>query len=314
MSMKISVIVPTYNRVDSLSECLKGLERQARYPDEIIVIVRNTDKKSLQLLSLMYIQNLKVVLIEQAGVVAALNLGIQQSSGSIVVLTDDDTVPHSDWLEKIEFHYLKNPEVGGVGGRDIVHVRGEAIIAYKNEVGIIKPYGRIIGNHHIGTGEAREVDILKGANMSFRRAAILGLRFDDELKGTGAQVYNEMDFSLSVKKRGWQLIYDPSICVNHYPAERFDEDRRVGFNETAFFNKAHNETYTILKHSGRIRRWMYMGWILLIGSKASPGALQCIRMIPKEKRHSFRKVLISYKGRVGGWKTWRLSRSVKFKT
>ncbi|RAG65491.1 hypothetical protein DN536_36710, partial [Burkholderia multivorans] len=27
-------------------------------------------------------------------------------------------------------------------------------------------------------------------------------------------------------RAGWKLMYDPAIAVDHYPAERFDDDRR----------------------------------------------------------------------------------------
>ncbi|WP_454193079.1 glycosyltransferase family 2 protein [Paenibacillus sp. Marseille-Q7038] len=314
MNMTISVIVPTYNRVEALLNCIQGIKRHTRYLDDIIVVVRKTDEYTLKCLSINSIKNLKVVLIEQIGVIAALNFGIEQSMGSIVVLTDDDTVPYVDWLEKIENYYLTQKNIGGVGGRDIVHSRGKPIPAVKKKVGIIKAYGRVIGNHHIGIGNAREVDILKGANMSFRKDAILGLKFDEKLKGTGAQVYNEMEISLSVKKKGWKLIYDPQLCVNHFPAERFDEDKRNEFNETALFNTAHNETYTLLKHLNWNRRLLFILWIILVGSKASPGIIQFVRMLPREKYKSFKKIYISYKGRVEGWKTWRLSKKVLLKT
>lgn len=307
MNITISIIIPTYKRVEALHKCLEGIRRQTRYPDEIIIIIRNTDHQTLQHLSLMNIKYVKMVLIEQTGVIAALNAGTQTSTGTIVVLTDDDTVPHADWLEKLEHHYLSKPDIGGVGGRDVVHFRGTPIPAGKRQVGIIKPYGRIIGNHHIGIGEVREVDILKGANMSFRREAIQGLRFDEKLKGTGAQVHNELEFSLAVKKKGWKLIYDPQVCVDHFPAERFDEDQRNDFNETAFINAVHNETYSVLKHVGSINRALYLFWVVTVGSKATPGVFQCIRLLPLQKNIALKKVRLAIKGRWDGWRTWRES-------
>ncbi|MGG1876576.1 glycosyltransferase family 2 protein [Paenibacillus campinasensis] len=305
MNMTISVIIPTYHRVEALMNCMDGLLKQSRYPDEIIFVVRSTDDDTLQALSLRNLPNQTIALVEKSGLIHALNTGVQHSTGAIVVLTDDDTIPHSDWLEKIEQHYIQRPEVGGVGGRDIVHLRGEPIPAQRQEVGVIKPYGRIIGNHHVGLGGVREVDILKGANMSYRRAAIEGLRFDENLKGTGAQVHNELEFSLSVKKQGWKLIYDPEVCVDHYPAERFDEDKRNAFNETAFLNMSHNETYSLLKHLSGARRILYVLWIIIVGSKSSPGLLQCIRMLPSQKGTAFKKAWLALKGRWGGWRTWR---------
>jgi len=32
---------------------------------------------------------------------------------------------------------------------------------------------------------------------------------------------------------GWKLIYDPRVAVDHYPAQRFDEDQRNKFNQIA---------------------------------------------------------------------------------
>jgi hypothetical protein len=45
----------------------------------------------------------------------------------------------------------------------------------------------LIGNHHLGVGEPREVDVLKGVNMSYRRTAIADIHFDERMRGTGAQ-------------------------------------------------------------------------------------------------------------------------------
>lgn len=309
--MTISVIIPTYNRVDALSNCLKGLTDQRTQADEIIVVVRAEDISTLQCLSTMYVPNLKVVFVEMPGQVAALNAGVRAASGAVISITDDDTIPHLDWLEKIVKHFEQDTSIGGIGGRDIVHHRGLPVEASKTKVGKITPFGRIIGNHHIGLGDVQKVHILKGANMSFLSKALKGLEFDMNLKGTGAQVHNDMEFSLSVKSNGWNLIYDPMVCVDHYPAERFDEDKRDSFNWLASFNAAHNEMYTLLKHSKWLSKVFITGWVVLVGSKSSPGIVQFIRMLPSEGKLSGTKIITSFKGRVEGWKTWRLSKVTK---
>ncbi|GGG76446.1 hypothetical protein GCM10010918_36200 [Paenibacillus radicis (ex Gao et al. 2016)] len=238
-----------------------------------------------------------------------MNTGLEQASGDIIVLTDDDTVAYPDWLEKIALHYQANERLGGLGGKDWVYHSGQLETGRKNRVGQLLWFGRMIGNHHIGYGEARQADILKGANMSFRKKAIEGLLFDKNLKGSGAQVHMEVAFCLAVKKKGWEIIYDPNVCVNHFPAERFDEDKRNTFHEAAFFNIAHNETYAILRSLGAVKRSVYLFWALLIGSKASPGIIQWIRLMPIDKSAALKKLFISLKGRVEGWRTWKLYRN-----
>jgi hypothetical protein len=83
-------------------------------------------------------------------------------------------------------------------------------------VGQVQWFGQVIGNHHVGKGEAREVDVLKGVNMSFRGKAIGQKRFDTRMRGTSAQIHYEIEFCLSLKRAGWKLVYDPKIAVDHY--------------------------------------------------------------------------------------------------
>src|SRR5690606_14115209 len=155
---------------------------------------------------------LRIVEVKQSGQVHALNTGIEQSTGDILAITDDDTVPCREWLLLIEKIFSADSKVGGVGGRDWVHHDGKVVDGVKQVVGKVSWYGRVKGNHHLGAGQAREVDVLKGANMSYRRTALKSIRFDERLRGVGAQVHNDLDFSLSVKRAGWKLIYSPDVA------------------------------------------------------------------------------------------------------
>ncbi|MCK9860359.1 glycosyltransferase [Paenibacillus sp. ATY16] len=304
--MRISVVIPSYKRVSSLKTGLEGLFNQQRLPDEIIVVARDTDQETIDFLSGHPSELLRQAIVRKPGAVAALNEGFGQATGDIIVMTDDDTVAYPDWLERIEKHYGMDPRLGALGGKDWVYHSGKLEYGHSEDVGKLYWFGRMSGNHHIGIGKAREVDILKGANMSFRKEAIRSIEFDDRLKGGGAQVHLEIGICLRVKQGGWRVLYDPSVCVNHYPAERFDEDKRNAFNETACINMAHNETYIILKHSGAFRRAVYLLYSMLVGSSPSPGLLQMIRMVPREGISAFRKLRTTYTGRWDGWKTWKM--------
>ncbi|PLS01510.1 glycosyltransferase family 2 protein [Neobacillus cucumis] len=300
----ISVVIPTYNRAKDLSRCLNALNLQLRKPDEIVLVVRDTDIETIRLIKKFNSKiNINIVYIKEHGQVAALNKGIRNAKGDIVSITDDDTEPLPDWLERIEGHFKRDLSIGGVGGRDWVFHGQHKEIGNKKIVGKIQWFGRVIGNHHLGYGEAREVDVLKGANMSYRMTAIKGLSFNTNLKGSGAQVYNDMDFSLSVKKNGWKLMYDPAVAVNHYPGVRSDEDKRNLFNSEAFYNAVHNETYILHNNFKKINRCIYFVWSLFIGTTANPGLLQFIRYFPKEGKISYTKLITSYKARYSGLKT-----------
>ena len=261
-------------------------------------MVRDTDTETQQFLcKFPHLLPLEIVTVTQPGVVAALNAGLPQVQGDIVSITDDDAVPHRDWLAKINTHFSVNSAIGGVGGRDWVYQGDKLEAGYRPIVGKLQWCGRVIGNHHLGIGAPREVDVLKGVNMSFRTQSLGNLRFDNRMKGTGAQVHFEMSFTLTLKRAGWKIIYDPSIAVDHYPAQRFDEDQRHNFNDTALINLVHNETLVLLEHLSPLRQAVFLSWSVLIGTRESLGICQWLRLFPKQGQLASKKFLASLQGR-----------------
>jgi glycosyltransferase involved in cell wall biosynthesis len=306
--MKISVVLPTFRRPSDLARCLGALQAQLRKADEILVIARPDDLATLDVLRQADAKlKLRCLSVYRPGVVAALNAGLSGVSGDIIAITDDDTAPRPDWLERIERWYQADESVGGVGGRDFIHRPETTEDLPKQQVGTIQWFGRRTGNHHLGVGAARYVEMIKGANMSFRRKAIEHLHFDERLKGGGAQVHLEVQFCLAVRRRGWRIIYDPAIAVDHYLGMRHDNDRRDQFNFRALSDAVHNETLALLEHLPSIRRSAFMVWAICVGQRGAPGVLQWFRFILDRDQNACCRVLAALKGRWDGWRTWRLS-------
>lgn len=295
--METSVIIPTYKRTNDLKRCLEGLSRQFQVPDEVIVVVQDIDDKTRNFLEeYQSTIHITTAIVNKPGQVAALNTGLQKSSGEFICILDDDTVPHVHWLKKIVEIFKSSEQIGGVGGRDWVIHGDHKEEGKKNPVGKVQWFGRVIGNHHLGYGEAQDVDVLKGANMSYRRKAIEGLLFDERLLGQGAQVHNDMAFSLCVRKRGWRLVYDPEVGVDHFAAQRFDNDQRDSFNEQAFYNSIFNETLILCEYfHSPLRKFIYLLWSILIGTSSKIGFFQLLRLGRKE--NSFKKFTMNFKVR-----------------
>ncbi|CAG9249668.1 glycosyltransferase family 2 protein [Paraburkholderia unamae] len=274
-AFSLSVVVPTYRRPADLARCLAALDAQERPADEVIVVARADDHATHDLLRTRVsgpgTRNLRVAPVTQPGVVAAYNMGLETSRGELVCFTDDDAAPHPDWTRRLEEAFIDDDTLGGIGGRDIVHERGTVLTGAAPNVGLVRWYGRAIGNHHIGAGPRRRVQVLKAVNMAFRRAAVTGIRFDERLLGSGAQVHCEMQFSLDVVRRAWTLMYDPTILVDHFPAQRADEDQRYVFNRTAFYNASFNLRLIMRDHLSPAGRWAFIFYATLIGTRADPG-------------------------------------------
>lgn len=311
--MKITVLIPTYRRPQDLVRCLEALRKQTRLADQVLLVVRDTDDQTWTFLKTFNSDSLPLstVTVNLPGVIAAMNVGLEAAQGEIIAFTDDDAAPHIDWLARIEAHYLSDELVGGVGGRDWVYHGTQLEDGVRKVVGQLQWFGRVISDHHLGVGEPREVDVLKGANSSYRRSAIADLRFDQRMRGTGAQVHFELAFCLALKQAGWKLIYDPMVAIDHYPAQRFDEDQRYKFNEIAFINKVHNETLALLQYLPSLRRAVFLVWAVLVGTREAPGFVQWLRFLPSERALAGQKLVASLRGRWQGWQTWQASRVAK---
>jgi GT2 family glycosyltransferase len=305
--LRISVLIPTWRRPASLPGCLAGLEAQTRRPEEVIVVVRDSDTATRAVLSETRPKgfDLRTVTVSVPGVVPAMNAGLAEMQGDIIVITDDDTVPRPDWLARLEEHFEGRDEVGAVGGRDWIHRDAKVEKGAASTVGRVRWYGRVIGNHHLGIGGPREVDVLKGANMSYRRAAIQGIGFDEQLRRPAAQPHFEVALGLAVKRAGWKLIYDPAVAVDHYPAERLDDDRRETPSPRALQNAVHNETYALLRFLPWWRKPLAFVYALSVGTRWAPGLILAAEQWVRESDRADVRIRsrASLLGRLDGLKT-----------
>ena len=301
--MKMTVLVPTYRRPEDLRRCLEALKTQQRPADQVIVTVREEDADTAAFFAgyAAVPLPLQIVLVTVPGVIAAMTAGLAQSSGDIVALTDDDTMPYSDWLQRIEAHFAAHPQVGGVGGRDWQPVeRGSQAI-----VGKLQWHGRTIGNHHLGVGPAREVDILKGANCAYRAAPLKQIGFETRLRGKGAQVHWELALGLAMRQQKWKLLYDPAVALDHFPAPRFDADTNLRgvFSAEGLQDAAYNETLILLSYLPAARRAAYVIWAFLVGTRGEPGLAQMPRLVKLKQSHLLKRLRATQQGRADALRT-----------
>lgn len=310
MPRTIGVLICSYRRPDSLLRGLAALTAQERRPDDVVVVARLDDVATLDAIAARPSDGLtvRVRTVSQPGTVHALNTGLDCCRTDVLAITDDDTAPHPDWLARIMAHFSADPALGALGGRDWVHDgkqfddRGEAV------VGRLQWFGRNIGQHHLGIGPPRDVDFLKGANMSYRARALAGLRFDTRLRGTGAQPMEDMSFSFSVRRAGWKVRYDPLVAVDHYPAPREEPRHYVGGttlkDAKGLTDAVHNEVVALWEGMPATQRLLYVAWSALIGTRNFPGVAHAIRAMGRQGTgDAWRRFQAVQLGRVAGYRT-----------
>ena len=102
MDTSISVIIPTYNSKNTISECIYSVLNQSYLPSEIIVIDDCSKDETLEILcgikkhSLVKIHTIR--LLENGGPARARNIGLNAATGKWIAFLDSDDTWHPDKL------------------------------------------------------------------------------------------------------------------------------------------------------------------------------------------------------------------------
>lgn len=114
-----SVIIPTYNRLETLRKCLTALSLQTLPPDEFETIVvddGSSDGTREAVEGLTFPFRIQVVSQKNAGPGQARNNGVRHASGEFLAFTEDDVIPSPEWLSRAKAHFVG-------GGIDVLEGR-----------------------------------------------------------------------------------------------------------------------------------------------------------------------------------------------
>ena len=93
--MKISVVIPTFNRINLVARAIDSVLKQSLNPYEIIVVDDGSDDGTSEMIQNKY-KSIKLIQQQNDGVSAARNKGIEHAKGDWIGLLDSD----DEWTEK----------------------------------------------------------------------------------------------------------------------------------------------------------------------------------------------------------------------
>ncbi len=115
----VSVVIPTYNRPMPLTACLRALAA-LDYPSDRyeVIVVDDGGTPSLGPVVAPFrpLMDLKLIQGPHGGAPQARNRGMDRARGELVVFTDDDCIPHPEWITELVQAWLQHPQAM-VGGR-----------------------------------------------------------------------------------------------------------------------------------------------------------------------------------------------------
>ena len=156
---RISVVIPAFNEANGLPSCLIALKRQT-YPRDMfdIIVVDNNSTDDTKEVAEKF--GATVLFEKEQGYVFAVNRGLLEAKGDILVVTDADTRTSVDWLEKLNNVYNDKRVVGVTGSvyPDLKSVRTRVVLGVFYDALLMINFS--LGKAH-----------MTGSNMSVRRDA-----------------------------------------------------------------------------------------------------------------------------------------------
>ena len=212
MRPKISVILPTYRRETLLCQTISEVLKQ-KYPDfELIVLDQSLSHEAITETFLKKHHNsFRYYHLEKPHVVAACNKAVEYAEGEILLFIDDDiSIPDNKLLERHARNY-EDSMIGGVAGKILDAANPIESTYNSNSFNWKWGFLQTSCDHNIRT----ETVTAQGANMSFRKSAVLEVGgFDENYDGNAFRW--ETDFCYRLKKAGYITLFDPDALVLHH--------------------------------------------------------------------------------------------------
>jgi GT2 family glycosyltransferase len=220
---ELSVITVNYNGLKDTCALIESIPFNENM--EVIVVDNASLQDEASLIQKRYPQ-VKIIRSEKnLGFAGGNNLGIQESDGKYLFLVNNDTVFEDFNVQTLIDRLESSPQIGMICPK-IRFTWGNKPIQYAGYT----PLSRItVRNRSIGFGEEdhRQYDIAHptpyahGAAMLVKRAIIekVGYMPEDYFL-----YYEELDWSMMLKRAGYEIWYDPSCTIYHKESQSTGQD------------------------------------------------------------------------------------------
>jgi GT2 family glycosyltransferase len=232
-----SIIIPTYNGLPLLAECVEAIQKYTDVPYEIIVVDNGSIDGTTSFCKANHIRFLS--LPENRGFPIACNYGMLLASGDNLLLLNNDVVVSHRWLTNL-LHCLHSSSSIGIVGPVTNYVSGrqKVDVSYEN---LDEFHWMADAMNRSDRSKWQDVSRIVGLCFLFKRELMDRIGLLDERFSPGH--YEDDDYCYRSRQAGYRLIIAGDVLVHHHGSASFRKqgqeelDRLVETNYRKFIDK-----------------------------------------------------------------------------
>ncbi len=235
----VDIVVPVYNAVDSLNECLDSVLRHTdlKFNNLTIIDDNSSDARVKDLLKQISQNDKKINVLynhDNVGFVKTVNKGMQMSNTNDVIILNSDTIVTRGWVEKLQrAAYSRNDVATATPFSNNATICSIPRFLENNSVPSpfdIQSFGEFIED--IALMYYPEIPTGVGFCMYIKRHALQDIGFFDETR-FGKGYGEENDFCMKALKRGYKHVLDDATFIYHKGGESFTLHEKLNSEQQA---------------------------------------------------------------------------------
>jgi GT2 family glycosyltransferase len=223
----ISIVVPSWNNHEVLSECLAFIEANSVLEHEVVIV----DNGSTPPVEGAVVRN-----EENKGFPVAVNQGIRASKGDIIILLNDDVIVTPEWDKRLVAH-LGNNSIVGPMTNCAAGIQKISIGSYNDGISLNEQSTKYSIEND---GDTIDVNFIIGFCMVFKRSLFDEIGdFDESLWPCSGE---EVDFAFRAIEKGHKIAVAKDCYVHHVGSatlNRMHRDGQLNYAELCERNDKH---------------------------------------------------------------------------
>ena len=245
----VSIVIPSYNDLPLLTECLASIDATCDGFDlEVIIVDDYCQPENSRRLKELETEHVRVILKEERlGFAGSVNIGMSEARHDIVLL-NSDIVAKPGWLEALQYSaYAIDPKIGLVSPK-LVYPDGRVQYGGTYWARVLAP--QWFGHLHVGAPATKPVANVAGYNRSISGACVYITREAFRRVGLLDDAYwlgfEDVDYGLAAWLEGVRCYYQPAaMLVHHESASRgYSQGRRELASMRKFWRRWQDEFLT----------------------------------------------------------------------